>query len=164
MRWQSSLLMLMGLAAAAFFVAYGISLISDFTLPPISAVIPVFYFIIKVICVFTSVSSLALITDNILMLAAYCTLLFFFLCFGKLYNGIDRRIQFQKAAGIGICLGAALALRNPVPHIIFNLSNGGAYRHTSNISNISLLAYGLFTAAFTLAHFSLKNTSAGEQK
>ena len=32
MRWQSSLLMLMGLAAAAFFVAYGISLISDFTL------------------------------------------------------------------------------------------------------------------------------------
>lgn len=62
MRWQSSLLMLMGLAAAAFFVAYGISLISDFTLPPISAVIPVFYFIIKVICVFTSVSSLALIT------------------------------------------------------------------------------------------------------
>ena len=86
MRWQSSLLMLMGLAAAAFFVAYGISLISDFTLPPISAVIPVFYFIIKVICVFTSVSSLALITDNILMLAAYCTLLFFFLCFGKLYT------------------------------------------------------------------------------
>ncbi len=86
MRWQSSLLMLMGLAAAAFFVAYGISLISDFKLPPISAVIPVFYFIIKVICVFTSVSSLALITDNILMLAAYCTLLFFFLCFLKLYS------------------------------------------------------------------------------
>ena len=57
-----------------------------------------------------------------------------------------------------------LCLTQSVPHIIFNLSNGGAYRHTSNISNISLLVYGLFTAAFTLAHFSLKNTSAGEQK
>ena len=163
MRWQSSLLMLMGLAAAAFFVAYGISLISDFTLPPISAVIPVFYFIIKVICVFTSVSSLALITDNILMLAAYCTLLFFFLCFGKLYNGIDREYNFRKLQASGFA-SVLLCLTQSVPHIIFNLSNGGAYRHTSNISNISLLAYGLFTAAFTLAHFSLKNTSAGEQK
>ena len=155
--------MLMGLAAAAFFVAYGISLISDFTLPPISAVIPVFYFIIKVICVFTSVSSLALITDNILMLAAYCTLLFFFLCFGKLYNGIDREYNFRKLQASGFA-SVLLCLTQSVPHIIFNLSNGGAYRHTSNISNISLLVYGLFTAAFTLAHFSLKNTSAGEQK
>ena len=141
----------------------GISLISDFTLPPISAVIPVFYFIIKVICVFTSVSSLALITDNILILAAYCTLLFFFLCFGKLYNGIDREYNFRKLQASGFA-SVLLCLTQSVPHIIFNISNGGAYRHTSNISNISLLAYGLFTAAFTLAHFSLKNTSAGEQK
>ena len=93
----------------------------------------------------------------------YCTLLFFFLCFGKLYNGIDREYNFRKLQASGFA-SVLLCLTQSVPHIIFNLSNGGAYRHTSNISNISLLVYGLFTAAFTLAHFSLKNTSAGEQK
>ena len=82
---------------------------------------------------------------------------------GKLYNGIDREYNFRKLQASGFA-SVLLCLTQSVPHIIFNLSNGGAYRHTSNISNISLLAYGLFTAAFTLAHFSLKNTSAGEQK
>ena len=134
MRWQSSLLMLMGLAAAAFFVAYGISLISDFTLPPISAVIPVFYFIIKVICVFTSVSSLALITDNILMLAAYCTLLFFFL-FMKMPIGWTMCtigalgcIAIYRA-GIGLCLGAALPYAVCTAHYIQPLKRRGLPPH-----------------------------------
>lgn len=158
MQWQTSLLMLAGIASAVFFVIYGISLVSDFKLPPISAAIPIIYFIVKIICVFTSVSSLALITDNVLMLAAYCGLLLFFLCFGKLYNNIDREYNFRKlqAAGFG---SAILCLAQSVPHIVINILNGNNYQHTSNISNIALLIYGLFAAVFTLTFFSVKNVS-----
>ena len=163
MHWQTSLLMLAGIAAIAFFTVYGISLVSDFKLPPISAAVPVIYFIIKVICVFTSISSLALITDNVLMLAAYCVMLLFFLCFGKLYNGIDREYNFRKLQASGFA-SAILCFTQSIPHIVINLLNGNSYQHTSNISNISLLAYGLFTAVFTLVFFSLKNVTVTHRR
>ena len=158
MQWQTTLLMLVGLAEIAFFALYGISLVSDLKLPPLAAAIPVFYFIIKVICVFTSVSSLALITDNVLMLAAYCALLLFFLCFGKLYNGIDEEYNFRKLQAAGFA-SAILCLAQGLPHIIINMLNGNAYQHTSGISNISLLMYGIFAAVFSLVFFSVKNVT-----
>ncbi len=163
MQWQSTLLMLAGIAAIAFFAAYGVSLISDFKLPPIAVAVPVIYFIIKIICVFTSVSSLALITDNVLFLAAYCTLLLFFLSFGKLYNGIDKEYNFRKLQATGFA-SAVLCLAQGLPHIIFNLINGNNYRHTSNISNIALIIYGIFAAAFTLSYFSMKNIAAADSR
>lgn len=158
MQWQTSLLMLAGIAAIVFFVIYGIGLVSNYKLQPVTAAIPVIYFIIKIICVFTSVSSLALITDNVLMLAAYCALLLFFLCFGKLYNGIDREYNFRKLQAAGFA-SAILCFSQSVPHIVINILNGNNYLHTSNISNIALFVYGLFAAAFTLVFFSLENVS-----
>lgn len=158
--WQTSVLTLAGIAAFVFFIVFGLSLISDFSFPPIASAIPVVYFIARIICVFTSVSSLALISDNLLMLAAYCALLLFFLFFGKLYNGLDRDLNFRKLLSAGLS-SVLLCFTQGLPHIVFNIIIGGGYNHTGMLSNIALLVYGIFAGVFLYSHFSV---SEGESK
>ena len=156
MRWQTTLLTLFGVLSAVYFLLYGLSGFIRFKLSPILSVIPSIYFIMKIICSFTAVSSLALITDNLLVLAAYCVILIFFLSFGKLYNGIDSENNFRKLMASGL-VSVVLCFTQAVPHIIINLVTDNGYLHTSNAANLSLLGFGLFIAAFTFSHFSLKN-------
>lgn len=54
-------------------------------------------------------------------------------------------------------VSVVLCFTQAVPHIIINLVTDNGYLHTSNAANLSLLGFGLFIAAFTFSHFSLKN-------
>lgn len=153
--WQATVLTLAGVATVIFFFAYGVSLISDFALHPLATAVPVIYFIAKIICVFTSISSLALISDNLLTIAAYCALLLFFLYFGKLYNGIDPDFNFRKLLAAGLS-SVLLCFTQGLSHILFNIMIGGGYNHTGLLSNIALLVYGCFAAAFLYTYFSIK--------
>lgn len=157
MPWQTLLLTVSGLLSALYFLLYGISGFIKFELSPLFSVIPSVYFIMKIICAFTAISSLALISDNILVLSAYCVMLLFFLSFGKLYNGIDQERNFRRLMASGL-VSLLLCFTQGLPHIIINLATAGSYQHTSKVSNYSLIAFGMFIASFTFSHFSLKNT------
>lgn len=159
--WQATVLTLAGAATVVFFVAYGVSLISDFALPPLATAVPVIYFIARIICVFTSISSLALISDNLLTIAAYCALLLFFLFFGKLYNGIDPDFNFRKLLSAGLS-SVLLCFTQGLSHILFNIMIGGGYNHTGLLSNAALLVYGLFASAFLYSCFSVKGSGEAE--
>lgn len=156
--WQSALLTVTGVAATLFLLAYGANGFVRFKIPPIFSVAPAAYFIMRIICDFTSVSSLALITDNVLLLAAYCFNLLFFICFGKLYNKIDTEYNFRRmlATGMGSVI---LCFTQSVPHFIINAVTGNGYCHTSLACNASLFAGGLFIAVFIFSHFSYKNSA-----
>ena len=157
MIWQLVLLMLAGFAAAVYFVLYGLSGIAKFSLPSLTAVIPSVYLIMRIICSFTSISSLALITDNVLLLSAYCLLLLFFLSFGRLYCGIGSEIEFRKLMSFGLT-ATVLCFTEAIPHIIINLATDNGYQHTSNTANFSLLMFGFFAAVFVFSHFSASNS------
>lgn len=158
LKWQTSLLMVAGLASVLYFIVYGAGMFAKIKIPPVCAAVPAIYFIARIICTFTSISSLALITDNVLMLSAYCVALLFFLCFGKLYNGIDTEYNFRKLLAAGLsCI--ILCFTQSVPHIIINITTDNGYLHTSNASNIALLITGIFVAVFTFSHFSFNNVS-----
>lgn len=156
--WQSALLIITGFAAVVFFFAYGISGFVKFKIPPVFFVAPAAYFIMRIICDFTSVSSLALITDNMLLLAAYCFNLLFFICFGKLYNKIDTEYNFRRMLAVGMG-SVILCFTQSIPHFIINIVTGNGYCHTSLVCNASLFAGGLFIAAFIFSHFSYKNSA-----
>lgn len=156
MHWQTTLLTLSGVLAAIYFFLFGLSSFVKFKLSPILSIIPSIYFIMKIICSFTAVSSLALITDNLLVLAAYCVILLFFINFGKLYNGIDSENNFRKLMASGL-VSVVLCFTQGLPHIIINLVTDGAYLHTSATTSLSLIGFGIFIAVFTFSHFSLKN-------
>lgn len=154
--WQTILLAVCGLLAAVYFLLYGMSGFVSIRLSPLLSLIPSVYFIVKIICYFTAISSLALISDNILVLSAYCVMLLFFLNFGKLYNGIDSERNFRKLMASGL-VSVTLCLTQGLPHIFINLANADSYQHTSNAANLALLGFGLFIAVFTFSHFSVKN-------
>ena len=156
MVWQNTLLVLTGIAAAVYFTVFGFTAFADIRMPQLLAVLPAIYFIMRIICSFTSISSLALITDNIFLIAAYCVSLVFFLCFGKLYNGIVTDNSFRKLFASGT-VAAILCFTQSVPHIIVNIATSNGYQHTSNAANYALLITGVFIAVFILSHFSVSN-------
>lgn len=157
-KWQTFIVIISGLASAVFFVIYGIGMFVKINMSPVCTAIPVVYFTARIICSFTAVSSLALITDNVLMLTAYCVALLFFLCFGKLYNKIDVDYNFRKLMASGFAC-VILCLTQAVPHIIINITTQNGYLHTSNASNIALLITGIFVGTFTFSHFSFNNVA-----
>ncbi len=154
--WQSSLISVTGILAAFYFFAFGAERFLPFKLPPLFSVAPTLYLIARIIYAFTSVSSLALISDNILLLAAYCVSLLFFLSFGRVYNGIEAESGFRRLLATGL-VATLLCLTSAIPHFVINFVTNGAYLHTSGITNLGLLVLGLFIGVFTLSHFAKEN-------
>ena len=154
--WQGLLLRISGFAAAVYFVLLALKNIFNFHLPKAMAVFPVVYMVSKIICNFSVISSLALISDNILLLSAYCSGLLFFLNYAKLYNGLDSEYNFRKLLATGL-LTVLFSFTQSIGHIVINILTSNAYTHTTLISNIFILFMGIFAAIFILFHFSHKN-------
>ncbi len=155
--WQSLLLRLAGFAAAAYFIVFSLKKMYNFKLPEITAAIPAFYLIIRMIFDFTSISKLALISDNIILIITYCVILLFFLNFAKLHNGMDTEKCFKNILTCGL-VSSLLCFTNSIPNIIINIISAGGYLHTSIFTNISVLLFGVFILTFTLSYFSKSNT------
>lgn len=158
-QWQITLLILTGLGTVFFFIYYAVSPYISVKIPRLCAALPVVYYILRIICSFTAISSLALISDNILVTAAYCLILLFMLSFAKLYNGLDTEYNFRKLLAFGL-VSVILCATQSIPHIMINISTNGGYSHTSNAANISILAAGIFIAVFIFSHFSARNADA----
>lgn len=155
-QWQRLLLGAAGILTVLYFLLYGLSAVFPIKLPPLLAVLPAVYMIVRIICSFVAISSLALISDNLLVIAAYCLLLLFFLAFGKLYNNVGNERNFRRLLAFGLT-AVILCFTQSVPHIIINAVTDGGYLHTSNLANVSLAAMGTFTLLFLIFYFYGKN-------
>ena len=150
--WQLALLSVTGFATVLLFLVHGISLIIDFPLPKLCYAVPTLYFLVRLICAFTSISSLALISDHLILMATYCTGLLFFLHVGKLQNGIDPDHTFRRLLGSGLCFILLSAVQS-LPYFIFNSLLKKPYTHTTFTANLSLLVFGLFAAVMLFSAF-----------
>lgn len=146
-----------GLLAAAYFAAFGLQKFVDFDIPPLTSAIPCVYIIIRIICDFSNISTLALISDNIFLISAYCLGLLFFLNFTKLYNEADTEYNFRKLLASGMA-AVILCISQSVSGFVINLMTGNGYSHISSAANFSLFAFGIFIMVFIFTHFSDENT------
>ena len=149
---QSLLLKITGILTVLYFTLYGVSKFIDFKLPNFASIIPSIYIIIRIICDFASISSLALISDYIFLISGYCTVLLFFINFIKLYNKVDTEYNFRKILATGLA-SSLICISQSTAHIIINIINSGTYNHVPHSANISMLALGLFIITFVLTHF-----------
>ena len=94
--WQTALFVVMGCVCAIWFMAYGAKAVYNYKLPHLTYVIPVIYWAAKFIVVFTSISPLTLITDNVFVLISYCAVLIFMFEFAKVANNIDKESTYKK--------------------------------------------------------------------
>jgi len=154
---QTIALKLLGILAAIYFILYGLAKFIDFKLPDITAAIPAVYIIIRIICDFAAISSLAIISDYIYLICGYCLVLLFFMNFLKLYNGVDKEYNFRKIFSTGLS-AAVICISQSVAHIAVNIVSNNGYTHISHGANLSLFAFGIFIIAFIFTHFLPENT------
>lgn len=155
--WQITLLNITGVATAAYFTALALKRFVNFPLPNALSLIPTVYLILRIICDFTAISSLALISDNLFLMASYAVSLLFMLNFAKLYNNAGGDYGSRKLMATGLA-ATIICFTQAIPHIIINFINGFQYLHTSMAANITVLFMGGFIAAYTFSHFSKKNS------
>lgn len=154
---QSTALKIMGVLSAVYFILYGLSKFIEIDIPNMTAVIPVIYIIIRIICDFSAISSLAIISDYIYLICGYCLILLFFMNFLKLHNGIDGEYNFRKIFATGLS-ASVICISQSVAHIAVNIVSNNGYTHISHGANLSLLAFAIFIIAFIFTHFSSENT------
>ncbi len=156
--WQVIVLEVTGCCTAAFFVVYGLKPRVEIKLPNIFYAVPVLYWAVKLMVVFTSISSLALIVDNVLLTASYCAILIFMLEFAKLANGIDIEKTSRFIMASGLC-AVNLSLVCSIPSFIALFIGNTDVLHTKPTSLVSALASGLFILIFICSYFSNQNLS-----
>ena len=155
--WLILALKLTGILSAAFFVCYGLNYFTRVNIPPLAFIVPVIYLIVRVVCDFTAISSLALISDNLILMISYCSILWFMLNFAKLYNGIDAVMSCRKLMASST-FAVILCFTQSIPHILINFITRNSYLHTSFSVNLNVLLMGVFALTFMLTHFSKTNS------
>ena len=163
LNWQITPVKVAGIVTTAFFICFALQGFIKFKIPDICTAIPVIYYILRMICDFTTISSLALISENLIVMLTYSMILLFMLQFAKLYNGIDAEYNFRKLLATGLS-AVIMCFTQTVPHIILKLSTGYSFMHTSLATNVNIFFMGIFIAVFVFSHFSYGNSCLTEEE
>ncbi len=150
--WQMLTIKAVTLFCGVYFLAFAIQGITNIKLPAILHAVPCVYAILKTVFTFINISSLALISDNVLLMSSYCVLMLFFINFGKLYNGLDKELNFRKILATGL-IGATLCGTQSVSVLAVNVFGKG-YTHSDTSVMFTLLVFGFFIVAFLVSHFA----------
>ena len=154
--WQISLLKLTGFLAALFFVAFAVKGVKDYTIPPLCFILPVPYWLVRLILIFTSTSSLALIVSTMFILAAEICVLLFMFELALLANQINTEKNYKKIAASGYC-SVILCIMAAIPNGIDFVTNRTEVT-TLELSSLALyIVTALFIYFFLRNHFSNKN-------
>lgn len=152
LNWQITMVKISTVACIAYFIAIALQGVLGFKLLPILHVIPCIFAIAKTIFSFISISSLAIISDNVLLVAAYCLLMLFFVNYAKLYNNLDTDLNFRKILATGLAT-SIVCNTQAVAYFAVNIFGNQEYLHTDISVMFTVLCFGIFTLAFTISHF-----------
>jgi hypothetical protein len=136
-----------GCFAGLFFAAYGVRAFVQFKFPEPLFILPVVYWAIKLIYAFMSISTLALITDNIFVCAAYASTLVFMLSYARLANLIALETTSRMVMASGIC-ASIFSIAASLPRFVVMLSGNSALLHESVFSTLTMFAAGIFMILF----------------
>ncbi len=150
--WQMGVIRLVTVAAAFFFAALSLNGFFGLRISPMVHIIPIIYVVIKTIFTFISVSSLALISDNILLMAGYCLLMLFFINYGKLYNSVADGRNFCKISSTGL-MASLVCVSQSAAYFIVNIISAQKYLHSDTNINFTLFFMGVFVLLFVLSYF-----------
>ncbi len=153
----NTLRLIFAICTIIFLLAFAAKSFVEFKIPNFCYLFSCFYMILKTIIEFTRISTIAVITDNLFLIAAFCSITVFFLQFAKLYNKVDTEKNFRKILASGL-ISIFFCILQAVAFFLFNTLSGFKNIHISISTNIILLIFGLFIMTFTLSHFSKKNS------
>ncbi len=147
-----------GCFTGVFFIAYGLKAFIKYKLPTPLYMIPVAYWAVKLVYMFMSISTLALITDNILVCAAYGSTLVFMLEYAKLANKINIQATSRLLLASGMC-ASIFSIVSSLPRFVVVLTGNSKVLHESIFSTLTMLVTGVFMILFIAYYFRNKNLS-----
>ena len=154
--WQNVALKLLGVLSGILWIVYALGKFVTIKLPPLVFVIPVLFWVVRLINAFTSLNTLALTVGHVLLMLAYCAVLVFFLQFAKQLNGLDKEYNFKKLLASGIC-SISLCGVFSIPYLIATVLGSDAAKTEGFSPIITLFVTGIFILVFTISHFSNSN-------
>ncbi len=152
--FQKKTTMLFGILFALFFLIYSFKSIKNFKIPSIAYAVPVIFWIFKLMGIFTEISAISLITENVFNVLSGCAILVFMLefsrfeCFGKKDHN-----PTLLASGIAASMLCILA---SVPPLCAAVVLGVDNIHENNVNIFTLLFTALFIMVFIFSHFKDK--------
>lgn len=151
--WYDVLLTFLAFASAIVFVAYGLKNIYSYKMPTIILVVPVLYYIVRLISVFVSTSSLALVTENVFLIFTSSILLWFmfeFACFENNIGDSEKRPKKLFASGLAVVvLCGTTSISKFIYAMVSDVQLSG-----EDIAAASLnVAVGLFVLVYIVCNF-----------
>jgi len=154
--WQPLLLMISGALAAAFFGAVFVKSLKNYRIPTVCFAAPVIYYLVRLIYMFTASSTLALVSDNLLCLAAAIFNVLFMFEFCLVANNTDQNTGYKKIAATGFT-AVIFCISTTFPQLIAVAFNTPAAQRVDFSSSIVTFITGVFIYFFLRRHFSGSN-------
>lgn len=145
---QLTLHKLTSLLSAAALIYMCVCRFKKLEYPKIITIIPLFFWITRVITVFTEFATLATVSDTILETASMCLALVVFLNYSKQSCGIELKNLRLSRAITNLC--AYFCAISSVPRFICAVINPNAFGYFGNIPALTTFAAALFATAIIL--------------
>ena len=164
--WQSALLAVFGVASGVLFIVYAVSGVAKIKIPAMLFILPVFYWMIRLVWVFTALNTLALTIEHILLLLNCSVLLVFMLQYAKLMNMLNRHSNYVRIQIIGIA-SILLSIDYALTNVLFMVLGKRSFAISGVSSEILILLTALFILMFMIAFFdegNLKHRSRSRRR
>lgn len=114
------------------------------TFPPIISVIPIFFWITRLIIIFSSFSTISVISDTIIETAAMCLTLITFIIYAKLESGYLEKEKHLLAFAT-VLVNTYVCLIASVPRIICDITSFEQAVHLHPVPSLTTLSAALFS-------------------
>ena len=154
--WYDVILVVMALASAVVFLAYGLKNIYVYNMPPIIMIVPVLYYIVRLISVFVSTSELSLVTENIFLIFTSSILLWFMYELASFENGIGATEKAPKKLFASGLAAVILCAVTSVSKLVFAVVSDTDLSSGDISSALLNMAMGCFVLVYIVCNFIQK--------
>lgn len=153
--FQQGLDLIAALLAFCTLICYAFQKELKISFNPLIYTLPLVFFIIRLVGVFTVFSAFSMIVDIVFELAALCALLVGFLFFAKCENFSSDNIKKQVAFA-SFMFASSLGLTASVPKILLNILGHSEYIHINSVPMYSVFFASVFLLLYSVEHFKFK--------
>lgn len=154
--WYDLLLVVFAMASTVVFLAYGLKNIYEYKMPPIILVVPVLYYIVRLISVFVSTSALALVTENIFLIFTNSALLWFLYEMAAFENGVGETLKAPKKLFASGMVTIILCAVTSLPKFMFAFVSDTQLSRDDISSSLLNAAMGVFVLVYIVCNFIQK--------
>ena len=126
--WQNNLTVFFAFITGIWYIFFGISAFIDLKIPPVLNAVPLFYYVMRLVLIFTTFSTSALVSEHVFSLSYRCILLVFMLMFLRICAGYPSKRTLKFFFPVSVTT-FVLTFTSVISRLIVHFSLGDAFIH-----------------------------------